>query len=339
MIELVNTPDRVFNGVDEYANSIANNKIDNKIARYGDFTLTCKGILAPTGEHELSTYGMESLLRRLHVPVPKAYAFKVVNEHLLYDVNNLLNEDEREVQYRIENDVIVGFMHPGFHTIENMDIINTFTQSGFKVEQVQASPKYMRMRILTDNFIDVAQGDRTVFGLDVKNSDVGFSPLSSSLLMWRLICSNGAIGMGLSHTYRQEQIDREEQTIMEGFFDRIKSYSWSIPEITAALQTLTDKSNIDLNLTPGRTHVIDSENPIVDERPVVGFDSVAYLLRSIVGKKDALSILEGFNDDTSQYDTYNAITDAAKQYGVDKAVKLEQLGGRIIRNNIIKIAA
>lgn len=340
MIELVNQQEASYgpDGVVDLVEMLESREVSNYICRMGDLAVTPTSIITPSGEHQMSHYGMVTFLRKLAVPIPKSYAWNVENEQLLYDINKLLNEDEREMQYRVEDDVVVGFMNPKYQPVEHSTLLNTLDGGNFQIKEIKHAPHFMRVGLVTDSFIDVSDDDRTLLGLEVLNSEISFVKLQSALLMYRVICSNGAIGIGQAHKYVQEQVGRTEESIIESFYTRIAAYEWQFPEIGNALKEMAEQSVGSMMNFVQRRHIVSRDEPIEQDINLDGMNGIMYLLKGIVGK-DAVSILEGYNDKSSQYDVYNSITASAKQYPLDKARKVETLGGFIVSYNVKRMAA
>jgi hypothetical protein len=346
MIELIEQQEKIYtgDGIDELMEILAVRKVSNNICRCGDLAVTGSTILTPNGECKVTYHGMLSLLRRLSVPVPKSYAFKVENDQLLYDVNKLLNEDEKEILYRIEDDVITGFMHPRFQPVEHSNLINSLDRGNFEMRNIILAPHFMKINLVTDSFVDVGDNDRSLLGLEVCNSEIGFMKMQSALLIYRVICSNGAIGIGQANAYRQEQLGRSEETIIESFYNRIAAYQWEFPEIGAALREMAITSIGSMVDFVPKKHVVSSDRPLEEEPDYTGMNGILYLLKNAVGKNavgkdDALSILDGYTNDSSQYDIYNSITASAKQYSIDRARKVERLGGFMVSYTMNRLAA
>lgn len=341
MIDLVNIQEDLYttDRVAELVDRLDNIKANNFICAMGDLAITPTHMITPSGEHKLTLTGMTTLIKKLSVPINRNYAFKVDNDQLLYDINNLLNEDEREILYRVEDDNITGFINPKFQPVEHNSIIRSVADNpgdGFKIKEIKYSPSYMKMNLVTDDTIDVGDGDVSFTGLEILNSTIGSLQLQSSLLLYRLICSNGAIGISSAYRYVQDQLNRSEENIIESFYSRLIAYSWDTPEISEALKYMVKNSvNIIDDLIPKNQHLM--LNSTEEPPDYNGINGIRYLLKSIAGKDDANSILEGCDDNSSQYDVYNVITAAAKQYGLDKSRKVEALGGKLVRYNINKL--
>jgi hypothetical protein len=334
MIELEKSGEKKFDGehLDDFAKD--HKKSDYSVVALADLALLSDGLSTPDGTFKMSEVAMKQLLKRIDPPISTKYAWGVKNEQLLYDVNEIFDRSEVGLMLRRTDDIITGVMKDDFSPISNLGLVNKLINGNYNVNSITVAPHLMKINIITDVDIEPKKGDISKVGMEILNSECGWTSLQSALLLYRVICSNGAIVKESAYTYKQKQIARSEDAILGDFILRIGDYTWQAGGIGEALARMTETKTQELDILPRRAIPIMS----TDDH-VVGIDALSKLVKGIVGKDDSDNIMYNLSDDNMQYDVYNSITAAAKQYSVDKSRRLENLGGVMISYNMARLAA
>ena len=287
----------------------------------GDLTMAGDGsIVTPDGVFGMTEYAMKTLLKTLKVKVPRSYAWNIDTDHLVYDVNTLLNDDARGAILAIKDDVVYGVHRNEFSPIPNIMLVDSLLASNWAIESMHVAPHIMRLIVSGHNSYDVGNDDVSKVSIEIINSDIGWTHFSTHYLMYRCVCSNCAIVKDNSYTRKYTQHNKAPETVLQSFF-MINNRDWMIDKFENALNHMRKTPNKELRLIRNQSSLLE------DSSDFDGLNGVFHLLKSCVGKSDAEMILGQCDDDTFQYETYNDITSAAHQYDTTIARRIELLGG------------
>jgi len=335
MIDLVKVEEAKFAGneIDAVIAQLKNRDITAGIVQMNELTVVEDGLVTPSGTFKMSEFGMKQFLRRLKPPIGKQYAWGVDTPQILYDINEIVEEDNREFMYRIEDRNVVGISPAHFQPVDNAALL-TALKDKFDIKDITVAPHKMRLRVGIDMVqLGASDDDPIHAGIEIINSETGWLLLQSMYMTYRIVCSNGAIVADYDHKYVQEQKNRDQHTIIADFVNRLNDYSWQVGGLKEAIERMTITPNSDLDIMPRRLVTLSEEEESLD-----GYYGLLHMLKNIVGRDASSGILGSFNNDSLQYDTWNAITAAAKQFDVDKSRRLEVLGGVMLTYNMRKAA-
>jgi len=141
-----------------------------------------------------------------HADVPVAFA-DTLGEHGL---NDLLRENVRRLLaktaptglfVREVEGVAKGILSSAYRRMDASPMFDAFVTSAMKmgllphdglITDTRAFVSFLRPEV-----IEILPGEHVVFAIELRNSDYGNGALDLSLALWRLLCTNGAIGTSM----------------------------------------------------------------------------------------------------------------------------------------------
>ncbi len=155
--------------------------------------------------------------------IPKQYYDKMSEIEGLrtINVNEWLRKRSDEQQYvRTLDGKVRAFLSERFRPIDNYAVLSSFLPAlqgqDVKIQTSALSEKKMYLQILfPKNELEVRNGDVVQQGIILTNSEVGAGAVDVKHMIWRLVCSNGMIGMSVLRKYHigrtlEDDIFRED---------------------------------------------------------------------------------------------------------------------------------
>lgn len=300
--------------------------------------------------YAMTSTAHSNLSRRLEIP--KAYYDKMltetpdllsqnVNEWMARSENHLVRALNTKLPVRDEGNtghVCRAVLSDRYRIIDNDFIMEGLfpilqENAGMKVESCEITDTrfYLKARFPSLER-DVAVGDPVQSGVCITNSEVGFGAASASMLIYRLICTNGMVVADTAFKARKNHIGR----VMEYGDD----FQIIASDETVALQNETFlahlKDIIKAAADADAFHAVVSKLQDAAERKISG--NIEEAVERVV-KYASLNVAEGESvlenlarsHDYSQWGLANAITRSAEDVvSYDRASDLERIGGRII---------
>lgn len=158
------------------------------------------------GDREVLDYAHGQLATRLGIP--KTYYDKTMSVPGLraYNVNALLNVDERKTFVRTMDGSARAFLSDAFKPIDNFLVLSAALPAlkefqDLQVVSSQLSDSRMYLQVVFPRLTgEVSVGDVVQSGLILTNSEVGAGKVDVSSVIWRLRCGNGMVGQSILNT-------------------------------------------------------------------------------------------------------------------------------------------
>lgn len=256
-----------------------------------------------------------------HYPARRSFLFKLLSWHkfpkeeskilsdntLLLLTNELLNSiSAKEVSIDIEDDEALSIKSLRYSKISDLDVYKKIKDLNI----TKISKNDLMTRFYTEKKFetDPIPGDYCGFGLNLYNSETGFSSLKVEHYILRYVCSNGAsapIGVGMEKKYHFNSTRAD----MFSFIEQKVNASSSSREIL--IKRLNESQRL-----PSVKYIQDIQSK----------------LGSAINGKQSFDLIRAFDKKLTKYDFFNYITDNAKKFDIYKRAQLEKLAGELILN-------
>jgi hypothetical protein len=278
----------------------------------------------------------EQLLQRLDIPA--AYDRKVLSsfpELLDHNVNYLLQHQKQNLMVRTLEGNTDAVLSNAYKRIDNWPVAEAVVpilhEAGVKVESCEVTDRKMYFKVTSPKHQgDVKVGDPVQLGLVVSNSEVGLGFLNVQMMIYRLICANGAIvgrdyGEGIRFAHRGS---RQPVGIVYAE-DTMRTHGAAIAlQVRDTVKQILSPETFERHLallrgTTERKVTGDPVKAVEQLGKVVGFTQSE-------GTGIMRHLIEG--GDLSQYGLINAVTRFAQddEVNYDRSTELEAIGGKII---------
>jgi hypothetical protein len=212
----------------------------------------------------------------------------------------------REVDVRLVDNEVLTITSQFYSMLTNLEVIKAVSNAG--ITKISINDYLMRIyteeRFKTDPIV----GDTCGFGLNIFNSESGFSALGIQHFILRYVCTNGAT-MPLNMLFEKENHYGVKKEVLINFlhkqFERVE---------------------------PSRKYIIFALKKSNDEPAKKYFNQYCYKIDTVIGKWKSKKFFEEFDVELSKYDLFNFITDKAKSFDILKRYQLERLAGDLIMN-------
>lgn len=222
------------------------------------------------GEFTLTPHAQGQLLDAAAVPP------RFVETLSRHDLGDLLQLNLRSLLPKVSPDGLLvrevkgrvkGILSPSYRIMDVCPMFEAFiTQSmraGLVPHAGEVTDTRAFMEFLVPRVIEIMPGEHVVFGAQLRGSDYGNGALDLALSIWRLLCSNGAIGtsmfrkvhlgrrfedFGESNVVKLSQatIELDTKTIASALQDAMKALPGQIDAQVEAVRGAADK---EVNLT------------------------------------------------------------------------------------------
>lgn len=148
-------------------------------------------------DYVLKKFALNQLRR--HYGMSPSYFDKIPNSYTEEHLNMHLAAGEKNLIVKLQSDVTVrGVLLDSDNNISNLDVFKTFLDSGVfndhNIEYFKANQNSMHMRLASKNeAFRASKDDPFHLGLYVYNEEVTPLHFDMGFMLWRLVCSNGAI--------------------------------------------------------------------------------------------------------------------------------------------------
>ena len=275
---------------------------------------------------------MESLAKRIHMPMP--YAYHIGFDLFKHNFDQRKTIDGTGVKICISRGYAVNVCKGTYYPARTIDVIETLPEKFGTFRFNEA--------VITDSFIELSWCDETIQinprpndtilgGLKITNSETGFRGLMASLFTLRKICVNGAIFSN-------------ETQIARWSYDRRMTYTRNIENFCKKLDLLEIPQ---AELAEKYASVADGH---LSDRQAVNLwrrirrylapdttDMVLGMNNSL--RQDLFEQVRLYDDpymaqptELNTYDVHNRITAGAKTLPPIRRTRLEEIGGSLVWN-------
>lgn len=172
------------------------------------------------GVFTLTHHAQNQLLAAADVPVKFA---ETLREHelgdlLRYNIAKLLPKTSPDgLLIREVSGTVKGVLSPSYRTMDASPMFEAFIsqamQTGLVPHSGEVTDTRAFVQFLRPQVIEIFPGEHVVFGVELKNSDYGNGALDLVQTIWRLLCTNGAIGNSM---FRKVHLGRRFDGYGEG---------------------------------------------------------------------------------------------------------------------------
>jgi hypothetical protein len=291
---------------------------DIRLSNTGDFYVNDERM-------KLTQYAASQLFQRFEMPVryftklldddPElaSYHFNKVQEKFSHDEMLIRVKDREEVP------TVRGIMSDLYSVLDNdmvveglQAVINKFSDN-YQIISYYTCDRRMHVRITFPTtsrqfgFTKDEIGDILQVGVDIVNSEVGFSSLNIASLLWRLVCTNGMRRVSAGETFIQRHIYLDSET----FYNNM----------TFAIHTAIENGILMMK------NFAESKK-IVLIRPLESIQVVAdkYELSDAIVEKAQ----ENWEHDATVYGLINSFTAAARGMNNENRLELERTANKML---------
>lgn len=176
-----------------------------------------ESVVVGNDEYTLREQAQRQLSARLGIPHP--YLKKCPRGLQESQLNHWLRFEENEqLFFRFDRREVRAIFTPRYKAVDNVEIIEELFSMGYTHEtrvQARYDSEFLSVSIPdgTKTFDINGLGDRITPGISVSNSEVGVAAVSVSAFLWRLVCSNGMVGVTTASLSKRHI----SSTVLEGF--------------------------------------------------------------------------------------------------------------------------
>ena len=275
---------------------------------------------------------MESLAKRIHMPMP--YAYHIDFDLFKHNFDQRKTIDGTGVNICISRGYAVNVCKATYYPARTIDVIK-----GLPVRFGRFS---FNGAVIADSFIELSWCDEAIQinprpndtilgGLKITNSETGFRGLMASLFTLRLLCTNGAIITDEKQAARWSYDRRMTYTRnIDNFCNKLNILEIPQAELAEKYATVTDRYLSDREavnlwrrvrrfLTSDTTNMVLGMNNSMRQNL---FEQVKLHDDPYMAQPTELNI----------YDVHNRITAGAKMLPPIRRTRLEEIGGSLIWN-------
>jgi hypothetical protein len=299
--------------------------------------------MEPTGEllrvgqdeFQIGRIAHEQIGERLEIPTKYYRRMQAENASLLaVNVNSWFNKNPEPRMLRTLDGTARAFLSQKYARFDDKPALEVGLEVAYQDPTVEVvacaitEEKTHLKWVSRRTEIDVKVGDPVQFGVAFSNSEVGRGRLSASLLVYRLICKNGAVSQddafGQNHVGRRTEINLGEIFQMDTLNADAAATMLKLRDFTRAMLS-PERINAYLEKLRGL-------NEIKVDDPVKAIEKLgkAHGLAETERKSILAHLIQG--GDLSGYGLHNAVTAAAQDEVLtyDRAHDLEVLGGKLV---------
>lgn len=257
-----------------------------------------------------------------HYPVRRSFLFKLLSWHkfpkeeskilsdntLLLLSNELLNSiSAKEVSVDIEDNEALSIKSLRYSKISDLEVYQKIKD--LNITKISKNDLMTRFYTEKKYETDPIPGDYCGFGLNLYNSETGFSSLKVEHYILRYFCSNGAsapIGLGMEKKYH---------------------FNTNRADMFLFIEQKVNSSS------PSREQLIKRINESQKLPSVKYIQDIQSKLGSALNGRQAYDFIRAFDKKLTKYDFFNYITDNAKNFDIYKKAQLEKIAGELILSN------
>jgi len=282
------------------------------------FSITLEGnmpLLLHKTQHAIKSY-----------PIRKSFLFKLLkwygisyhNTHFhdktliaicndnLQDISKINTNYPKKVIIYIENDQALSITSENFTPISDLEVLDIASKN-MNIKQIFRDDFIMRVHSEIRSEKAPVKNDICGFGIQVVNSQTGFSAINAEHYILRYVCSNGATHKILNSNIRYIHYNVSREKILNDL----------------------DKT---LSLAPDEpTNFINAVQTAINTKAIHLFPDITYKVNNIIGAKKGYLMFKDFDKKHQNlYELFNHITNKAKKFDILEKYKLEQLAGTLV---------
>ena len=265
--------------------------------------------------HKLSPYAFGQLCTKAGVPT--SYMKKCISKGKYELVEDNLNEwietNNKDLLFRIYDNKVRGIVSDKYSTFDTADVVDTLIETfgdEYKVKSFLLNEERFHARLIDPSLLP-SQKEDLYPGFEVDTSDVGRLNLGAQFFIFKLVCTNGLSRVEDDwKLFEQKHIGITSQKFQQYLAASLEA----VPEIAAeAVERIKASKSDILN----EEQVLDL---LEDFRKKADLSGAAQdKIIELVGKYEP-----------SRWGVINAITDAAKDYTLDRRLQLEKHAGQLL---------
>lgn len=284
---------------------------------------------------EFDDNGFSQVCTKIEVPELYKYAQKLYDQGQTARLSSLFNYhlDEFSKKYsdkewwvRSKDGKCRAFMTDKYGIYDN-DFISDILYENFKDRNVDVVGQsfdngYMNCRIrLLDSYYNAGtkkKDDPLYMGIHITNSEIGLSSIGMSLIVYRLVCTNGLIREEKSQVLKQKHIG-----------NGIENRDEIAERLTLAFEFAENNGKGMME------EFAETQNEIVE----LPMENIQYLSRSKgYSQKFTESVEQNFLEErnNTRYGIINAFTAAARNLNYEQRLDVEKFAGGLIYSKLLK---
>lgn len=255
---------------------------------------------------------------------------------LAENVNAWLKDIDRNYMFRSYigggHDIVRAIVSDRYKRIDNIDLLNGVILpemenfDGLTVKSAEVTDKCMYLQIVSENIkSEIPEvGDVVQAGIFLGNSELGFMNWVIQFLVYTLACTNGMVSADSISGFRRKHIGQKITDV-----EVVNSESAEfVLEARNTFQTALSEGGI-FNGLVNNLNKVSTSKPVIDIPATVSEIGKDYAVK----QNEQNLIVDHFEKQRkkNQYGLLNAVTRTAQDLkSYDRAVELEQLGGKIL---------
>jgi len=204
--------DRVENSKNDYLLS------GSKLEMSGDYRLTIDRV----GAFEINEFAHGQIASKLGIPKTYYDNMTAIPDLRSYNVNAWIENNKKSKYFvRTLDNKARAFLSDSYRPIDNFDVMSAFLPAirdlTTEVKSCALTEKKMYMQVVFPKMeMEITKGDVVQQGFILTNSEVGAGAIDLKHLIWRLLCSNGMIGMSTLRKYHiGSKMNNEDSNIFK----------------------------------------------------------------------------------------------------------------------------
>jgi uncharacterized protein DUF932 len=272
--------------------------------------------------------------------IPKKYVDKMATdapELLAQNVNHWLEADSEPRLVRTLDGSARAFLSPRYRVIDNAGVVAAILPTFQRHSIVTMSAAVTEARLWLKGVnqkrtVEVRKGDAVQFGVAISNSEVGLGAVRVDPLIYRLVCTNGAIvpdsGMRKFHIGRKlDELDESHEVFRDETRQADdKAFFLKLRDVVEAAFDEVAMADVFKAVQEGTTRRIGTGKKLED---VVELTGKRYGFHETEAEGVLRALIDG--GDLTQYGLANAVTaysQSIEKY--ERATELEKAGGALL---------
>lgn len=269
--------------------------------------------------------------------IPQVYYNRMLTEDpelLAMNANRWFEKAPQRRMVRTLDGATRAYLSDRYRPLDNIDLAQAvipqlLERKDLRIESCEVTETRLYIKAVTERARVVKVGDEVQQGVVISNSEIGAGALAIQNLIWRLVCSNGAImGDAIRKAHVGKKVDFELEQMVASYTDRTRALDdaalWS--KVRDAVDFVLSGENFDRNVS------------LLEDATEKKLEQPQHVIE-VIGKRNGLSeglrqrILGNLIDegDRSVWGLANSITRASQDCeDYDEATALERLGGEVI---------
>lgn len=292
----------------------------------------------PNGQFGMTDLALEQLAGQVGMPLRYLKRLQQVNSHLLdLNINTLLLQEPKQRLVRTLDGKARAFLSNRYRRLDNDALLEAVWPvfddvGGLTVGSSDLSQQRLYLKMVSPKLTaDVRVGDAVQAGLVISNSEVGCGAISVELMIYRLVCTNGAIvGDGAGSTKRYHfggtMRGKDGPGCQLPIDEANDALFWN--ELRETVRIALDERHFQEML--GKMQ--ESARAKLEAAPDIVVGRLAGQQNLTDGERDAILLRLLESSDMTQWGLANAVTRMSQDAAhYERATELERLGGRLLQ--------